>query len=150
MKAAAFALALTVPATQVATQAAAQDVFDCDWQAQARNIPEPWETHSRSFSNGQTRLALLDTIEPAAGAFWLLILSPPFSELGDRQCRVVGHNGMGFSGLEFARLEAGYDPARGLTFTLPGQIPDSSGFVPVTVSVTLSQATGAITKEVWR
>lgn len=146
MKAAAIALALAVPAIQ----AAAQDVFDCDWQASARNIPEPWEAHSRSFSNGQTRLALLDTIEPAAGAFWLLVLSPPYSELGDRQCRVVGHAGMGFSGLDFARLKAGYDPARGLTFTLPGQIFEDGGFAAVTVSVTLNQATGAITKEVWR
>ena len=140
----ALAFAASTPAT-------AQDVFDCDWQASAANIAEPWEAHTRSFSNGKTRLALLDTIEPAAGAFWLLVLSPPYSELGDRQCRVVGHNGTGFMSLDFAALSASYDPAKGLTFILPGQLyGDGVNNTDITVSVTLNQATGEITKEVWR
>lgn len=134
----------------VAGTAAAQDVQECDWQASARAIAEPWETNTRTFSNGKTRLALLDTVEPAAGAFWLLILSPPYSELGDRQCRVIGRNGMGFAGMDFASLSASYDPARGLTFLVPVQIYGSPDYVTATLSVTLNQATGQIVTDIWQ
>ena len=130
----------------LAAPAAAQEVLDCDWQAGARNIPEPWEAHTRTFANGQTRLAVLDTVEPAAGAFWLLVLSPPYSELGDRHCAVIGRGGMGFAGIDFGALDAGYDPARGLIFTLPVTVYDDAtgGVAPDVLTVVLNQATGRI------
>lgn len=132
-------------------QAQAQEVVECDWKASAANIAEPWEAHTRTFSNGKTRLALIDTIEPAGGALWLLILSPPYDELGDRQCRMVGYRGIGFLNLDFAAMQASYDPARGLTFRLPGALyGDGVNNTAITLSVTLNQATGAITPEVWR
>ena len=144
-------LALVTALGFLASGAAAQDVYDCDWQSSARNIPEPWEEHTRTFSNGKTRLALLDTVEPAGGAYWLLILSPPYEVLGSRQCQIVGHNGIGFMDLDFAALEASYDASRGLTFIMPAQLyGDGMNNVDITVSVTLNQATGQITKEVWR
>lgn len=144
-------LVLALAASLIASATIAQDVYDCDWQASAGNIAEPWEANTRTFSNGKTRLALLDTVEPAGGAFWLLILSPPYSELGDRQCRVVGNNGIGFMNLDFAAMTASYDPSRGLTFIMPGQLyGDGVNNIDITVSVTLNQATGAIIKEVWR
>ncbi len=130
--------------------AAAQEnnvtVLDCDWQASAAAIAEPWEENSRTFSNGKTRLALMDTIEPAAAWAWMLVLSPPYSELGDRQCKVVGLNGMGFSGMEFSALTAEYDPATGLTFTVPVQAYDAAtaDFGGFTLRFTLNQSTGAI------
>ncbi len=120
--------------------------MDCDWQASARNIPEPWEAHTRTFSNGKVRLAMLDTIEPAAGWAYLLILSPPFGELGDRQCRLIGSNGMGFSGMRFDALSADYDPAQGLIFTLPVQMYDFQTSQPYErpIRIILNQATGQI------
>jgi len=126
--------------------ALAQDILPCDWQASAQALVEPWHETSRTFSNGAVRLALLDTVEPAAGAFWLLLLSPPYSELGDRQCRVIGWRGSGFSGIDFSGLDAGYDPAIGLTFFLPVQIydPQSGGFLWDTLGLSLNQATGAV------
>ncbi|WP_238366813.1 hypothetical protein [Mesobacterium pallidum] len=126
--------------------AQAQEVQPCDWQASAWNLAEPWEENIRTFANGAVRLALLDTIEPAAAAFHLLILSPPYAELGDRQCRTIGYQGAGFSGADFAALTAGYDPAVGLIFTLPVQVydADTAGFVGRALRVTLNQATGAI------
>ncbi len=140
-----------IAASLLAAPVAAQDVFDCDWQSSARNIAEPWEENTRTFSNGKTRLALMDTVEPAGGAFWLLVLSPPYDELGGRQCKVVGHNGIGFTWLDFSQLRSSYDPSRGLTFTLPGQLyGDGVNNIDITVSITLNQATGEITKEVWR
>jgi hypothetical protein len=131
----------------------AQDVVpsisDCDWSASAENIVEPWETYSRSFSEGQTRLALLDTIEPAVAWARLLVLSPPYDELGGRQCRVIGIDSYGFSGMAFDRLTASYDPARGLTFVVPVQAFDARSPDPVwfTLAVTLNQANGAITAD---
>lgn len=137
------ALVALSPLPAVAQQSA--DVLPCDWQARADAIVEPWEANTRTFSNGKTRLALLDTIEPAAGWAWLLVLSPPNDELGGRQCRVVGLNGMGFAGMDFAQLASGYDPSVGLTFAVPVQVmaPDGRMWWQ-TLSVTLNQATGAL------
>ena len=135
----------------MAWPAYAQDIVECSWQSSAANLVEPWENYTRTFSNGKTRIALIDTLEPAAGAVWLLILSPPYNELGDRQCRLVGHGGMGFMDLDFAALATSYDPARGLTFVLPGKVyGDGVNNWDIMVALTLNQATGEITKEIWR
>ena len=119
---------------------------ECDWRTSARNIPEPWEDHSRTFSNGAVRLTLLDTLEPAAAAFYLMLLSPPYSELGDRQCVVIGLPDMGFSSVDITGLTADYDPAQGLILTLPvGRwVPDADAFLNETLHVTLNQSTGAV------
>ncbi|MDJ0825552.1 MAG: hypothetical protein QNJ16_08625 [Rhodobacter sp.] len=137
-----LAVTLGAPAT-------AQTVIGCDgWQGSAQNIVEPWDQHTRQFANGEVRVALLDTIEPAAGAFYLLVLSPPYDELGGRTCAVVaeGEGGIGFAGLDFQRLEAAYDPAQGLTLRLPAQrfAPATGGIDPAILAVTINQATGAI------
>ena len=140
-----------VIAALLGTPAVAQDVRDCDWPANARNLVEPWDDYSRTFANGKTRLALLDTGgEPAAGSFYLLVLSPPYGELGDRQCRVIGHNGMGFGYLDVPKLEAAYDPANGFTFVVPAEIFDGEIYVEHVLTLTLNQATGEIGAEVSR
>nr|WP_172300318.1 hypothetical protein [Pseudoruegeria sp. HB172150] len=128
---------------------AAQSVIDCDgWQASARNIAEPWETFSRGYANGEIRVALLDTIEPAAGAFYLLVLTPPRQELGDRICGIVAEDdgGIGFAGLDFQQIAAAYEPATGLTLRMPAQrfAPATAGFDPAILAVSINQATGVI------
>jgi hypothetical protein len=129
----------------LAGTASAQSVQPCDWVARADAIVEPWEQNTRTFSNGRTRLALLDTIEPAAGAFHILILSPPEDELGGRQCRTLGmHEGVGFSGADFASLTASYDPSVGLIFEMDVGYFDGSDFRPARLRFTLNQATGQI------
>ncbi|WP_432448789.1 hypothetical protein [Aliiroseovarius marinus] len=128
--------------------AAAQTVEPCDWRASAANVVEPWIDNSQTFANGDVRLAVLDTVEPAAGAYHLLILSPPYSELGDRQCRVVSLDGsLGFAGLTLDAIEADYDPARGLVFALPAALydPDTGAGNWGQLFVTLNQASGEIT-----
>lgn len=135
-------LALTLPGA-----AAAQTVSGCDWRASAQAIAEPWEANSRTFSNGAVRLAVLDTVEPAAGALHLLILSPPYSEPGDRQCRVISRDGtMGWAAMYFEDLTARYDPAVGLIFDLPVQIylPEDSFTNSAVLRITLNQASGEI------
>lgn len=130
-----------------AAPALAQEVAECDWRSSAQAIVEPWEENTRLFANGAVRLALLDTVEPAAGAAHLLILSPPLNELGERQCRVVSFaEGVGYAAMYFSELEAGYDPAIGLIFTIPAQIylPDSGFSNSTLLTITLNQSSGVI------
>jgi hypothetical protein len=144
IRAAGLALGLTL----LPALGAAQSVSDCDgWIGAARNLAEPWDENTRTFANGAVRLAVLDTLEPAAGAFHLLILSPPYTELGDRQCRIVGgRGGLGFAGMMFSDLDASYDPAVGLIWTLPVVVlvSDTGDFQTVGLRVTLNQATGDV------
>jgi len=141
MKAAAL-LALALPAPVLAQQA-----FPCDGRESAWSLVEPWEDWSRTFANGDVRVAVIDRVEPAVGSFFLLVLSPPYDELGIRQCRLVGiSEGMGYSGFGFEALIAGYDPARGLVLTLPATIYDGATalFADVPLTLVLNQATGEI------
>jgi hypothetical protein len=126
---------------------AAQTVSDCDWESSARNLIEPWEDHSKVFAEGDVRLAILDTIEPAVASMHLLVLSPPRGHFGDRQCKTIGiDNGLGFSGIMWDELSAGYDPAVGLVFEVPVSRfdPMTEGFPTSLLSFTLNQSTGDI------
>ena len=88
------------------------------------------------------RLVVLDTIEPAAGAFHLAILHPPRDELGSPMCsQVSASEGMGFGGMDIGPATASYDPARGLTVSLPVSVydPDAAEFYSVKwLSVTIN------------
>ena len=125
--------------------AAAQGILDCDWRSSAQNVPEPWEENTRTFSNGKTRVALVDTIEPAGGAYWLMVLSPPYSELGGRQCRLLGNGSHGFAKLNFSELQASYDVKTGLSFVLPGEIyVDGVNNTKIVLTVNLNQSSGEL------
>lgn len=132
----------------LATPAVAQTAFPCDWQARADAIVEPWNDNTATFANGAVRVALLDVIEPAAAAFYLLIMHPPYDELGGRVCTVVGRDiGIGYANIDFNGLEAGYDPARGLTFQVPATIflPKQSFQNSAFLSIVVNQSIGAVT-----
>jgi hypothetical protein len=98
------------------------------------------------FANGAIRLAVLDVLEPAAGAFHLLVLSPPFDELGSRQCRVVSlDNALGFAGLLLGGTKASYDPATGLSVGMNAvRWAGNDQYVNAMLTVTINQATGVI------
>jgi len=141
---------LTAAFCLVAVPVSAQSVLrDCStWQSSVRNVPEPWSTYSRTFSNGAVRITLLDTIEPAAAALYLQIISPPYDELGSRSCVLLTEDGgRGFANLFFEQLQASYDPSVGLTFRIPAERYDvtSGGYDPAILAVSVNQATGAIT-----
>ena len=138
----------TIATLMAGAPALAQEVSACDdWRASVRGLAEPWEQNTRTFANGKTRLALLDFGEPAAGPVHILILSPPYDELGDRQCRIVSARGtIGFYDLDFSGLQATYDPAIGLGFAIPGRsyLPETDSSAPMYLLITLNQATGDI------
>ena len=141
------ALLVSLFTLAAAAPVAAQTSFPCDWQARADAIVEPWEENTATFADGAVRVALLDVAEPAAAAFYLLILHPPVDDLGLRTCTTVGlDDGLGYAAIFFEELEAGYDPAVGLTLTFPAIIylPEQSFQNSALVSVSVNQATGEV------
>jgi hypothetical protein len=131
-----------------ALPAGAVTVSTCSGLASVRSIAEPWEANTRTFAKGDIRLVVLDTIEPAAAAFHLVILHPPRDELGSPMCTLVSESdGMGFGGMDIGPATASYDPARGLTVALPISVydPEAAGFyAEKTLSVTINQASGQV------
>lgn len=130
-----------------ASQASALEIIDCDWKASADAIYEPWEEFSRTYSDGAVRVALLDTIEPAAAAFHLLVLSPPYDELGGRRCQTIGMaGGAGFQAIGFEEINASYDPSIGLSFDVQVTYFDSDfgDILGGELYFNLNQSTGVI------
>ncbi len=148
MKTGLFATILAFAALAFSPHAWAQSVGECDWRASAANLVEPWDEASKSFANGAVRIALLDVIEPAAAAYHLLLLSPPYGVMEDRQCRVISREGsFGFMGVEFDQIAAGYDPEKGLTLSLPAALynPDTAEGDWGLLHITVNQSSGEIT-----
>ncbi len=131
----------------IASPASAQVVQPCADIVDMDAIVEPWEQHTRTFSNGKVRIALVDLVEPAAGAYHLLVLSPPVDDIGARQCSLIGFDtGIGFVAVEFDAITSGYDPARGLKLSIPARffLPEENFTNVMLVHATLNQATGEI------
>lgn len=146
MKKVLAALLLTLAAV---LSAQGQSVNECDWLASAGNIVEPWESYTRTFANGEVRLALLDSIEPAAVPYHLLLLSPPGDEMGGRMCRVISvEPGIGFADVMWDGLKARYDPAVGLMFHLPVALWAETNSVMRGLLVGVNQSTGVVSAEI--
>jgi len=133
-----------IPIALFASPVLAEPVLtDCnDWRASAEYVAEPWDEMTATFGNGATRIAIMDSVEPANAAYNLLILSPPFAPTGERQCRLL----TGFSGLSLEGMEAGYDPSIGLYLTLTSQLflDDISEFASAQLDLRINQETGDI------
>ncbi|MFV0300337.1 MAG: hypothetical protein ACK5IP_05570 [Paracoccus sp. (in: a-proteobacteria)] len=140
----------------LATPGMAQSVGECTELASARNLQEPWEETTATYANGDIRVAVLDSIEPAAAAVHLMILSPPRDEIGDRQCRLVslapadGGVPTGFLAIDFAARSASYDPARGLVLRLPVEafVPETGTGDRVEMTVIINQSSGGVTADI--
>ena len=127
----------------------AAEMNECkDWRSSAHAIAEPWEENTRTFSNGKVRVAIMDTIEPALGAFHVLVLSPPYDEVGSNQCKLISAgNGIGFSGIDMKDMKSGYDPSTGLALEFPVQRynGETDEMDKVLLTVSINQKTGQIT-----
>ncbi|WP_298496486.1 hypothetical protein [uncultured Maritimibacter sp.] len=129
------------------TPPAAATVSDCNGETDLRHIAEPWDTATRAFPEGNTRVVLLNMTEPAEVPFKLLVLSPPVDDAGLRQCKVIsGGEGWGFAAMDFAAHDAAFDPAAGMLFSLPVTVWQSSDDTarPATFSFSLNAETGEI------
>ena len=140
-------LALLSPAAALAQTPAT--VGNCDdWRSAAQMLAEPWEDNTRLYAEGAVRFAVIDTGEPAAGSFHLLILSPPTeAEPEVAQCKLLSlDESMGFAGLTLRDAVAQDDPVKGLIVTIPATrwLPDTDTYTDAKLSVTLNQTTGAI------
>ena len=128
--------------------AAAVSVTGCTDMANVWAVAEPWEANTRVFANGEIRFVVLDTVEPAAAAFHLVILHPPRDELGIPMCSMVSAtDGLGFGGMDIGAATASYDPARGLKVALPISVYDpeaASFYADRVLSVTINQASGRV------
>ena len=132
-------------------------ISECDWPANLRNIVEPWDKHTRTFANGNIRIAHVDTDgEPVCCSSYLAILAPSGSDvaLESRQCRLLtnGNQISGFSWIRFQDITASYDAGLGLLISVPVDRYDfegqsTSGTVPDTVHIRINQATGDIYTE---
>lgn len=138
------ALLLATPALALDPSASAP-ATECNEYTRADAIMEPWEANTATYANGAVRIAVLDFIEPAAAAMKLMVLSPPYDEVGGRQCRIVAlPGGHGFGNLDFAARNASYDAARGLVISLPVLFgpPDEADWAQLYIAI--NQSTGEV------
>lgn len=133
--------------TLVPASLPAQVVTPCGDGPRADSIPEPWEQNTATYAEGNIRLTAIDTVEPAAAAFYLMILTPPLDELGLRRCLLVGQaEGSGFFGMDFARRTAAYQAGRGLGVTVPIRTydPTTGDGVPAELTLIIDQSSGKV------
>lgn len=153
-----FSLTFAVMIASLPGHALAQAaISQCDWPANLQNIVEPWDDHTRTFSNGNIRIANVDTQgEPACCSSYLAILAPTGSEvaLESRQCALLtdGAQASGFNWIDFPSISASYDPGLGLLLLVPVERYDfqgtlNGGTIPDIVNIRINQANGNITIE---
>lgn len=128
--------------------AQAQTVSTCDWPTGAEHIAEPWEQNTATYADGAVRIAVLDTIEPDAAPFHILLLHPPYNYVGQRTCTVISRSdgGTGFPNIFFEDRSAHYDPVNGLTISIPAVIylPEQSFQNTALLQIRIDQATGEV------
>ena len=145
------ALALALGAALLPAALPAQVIRPCDGRVDVTQIVEPWEVRSRTYANGAIRIFEV-YVDPnvAQGAF-VGVLHPAPSPDGipsHRACSVVFSevtvNGMVAEAyIEDARAD--YDPARGLTISVPVRILGGAEDMADSLVFTVNQATGEVT-----
>jgi hypothetical protein len=141
--------ACLTPSLALAEGLAPQAQLPCDdWRSTAQVIAEPWEVNTRAFANGEVRLAVTGTGEPAAGSYYLLIMSPPYGQEGEgRQCLVLSLDGsLGFAELTLAKAKAKTETATNLDLTIPAQrwLADTDTYTDAVLSLSLDLGTGIV------
>ncbi|NOR63209.1 MAG: hypothetical protein GQ535_12045 [Rhodobacteraceae bacterium] len=105
--------------------AEAQQVQPCfegqniPYQVSAAAIAEPWEANTRSFADGDIRITVMDTWEPALGAYYLMVMFWAGADADIRNCSLVSNAELGFVSMTLEGLVSKYDPAKGLVLSVP-------------------------------
>jgi hypothetical protein len=137
-----------------AAPAGAVVVRDCDSDpntASAQNLLEPWEKNTKTFYNGEVRVALIDTGgEPACCSLHLLVLNQVVSDLANvSACHLISdHDNFGFGNIDIAKLTGHYDPKKGLLITFPFIVNNGDDVQkPGVAKLRLNMAKGTIAVE---
>ncbi|MFP7569760.1 hypothetical protein [Marivita sp. S2033] len=132
----------------VATSATPQVVRSCDtFEANARNLMFPVEQNTRSFANGDIRLIALDTGgEPVCCSAHLMVLFPAPEDPGGL-CALISNDGsLGWAGILLEKATALYDPAIGLTVSVPViEYIDGIQDTRLSIAVNVNQQSGVVT-----
>jgi hypothetical protein len=122
-----FLALIALVLTSVTAQAGV--VGECGTLNALENLAEPWEENTKTFYNGQVRIALVDTGgEPVCCSTHLVIMVPQNDEMGGSKCMVYSQvkyseeeipSYMGFQNIDFKNIEASYDSTKGLTLSIP-------------------------------
>jgi hypothetical protein len=104
-------------------------VGECGTLNALENLAEPWEKNTKTFYNGQVRIALVDTGgEPVCCSTHLVIMVPQEDEMGGSKCMVYSQvkysdeeipSYMGFQNIDFQNIQANYVSGKGLTLSIP-------------------------------
>lgn len=140
------ALSLSLAACLVATPLAAQTLRDCDtFEANARNTYGPYSETIREYANGAIRVIALDVGEPASGSFHVMVTYPHPDDPWPHCALISNEATIGFGWLNMAETDASYDPATGLTVTIPVENVSGVASWDQLLSITVNQATGTVT-----
>lgn len=123
---------------------------ECNDYASSGLIVEPWEQNSRTFYNGQVRVAVVDTGgEPVCCSSYLVVIYPDVEdELGGRSCMMLSQRERaGWAGLDVKAIRSSYNAATGLTLTVPVKVmrEDGNGVRPASVTLRLDLRTSKLT-----
>ncbi|WP_299323007.1 hypothetical protein [Parasphingopyxis sp.] len=145
IRTAALMAALSLP---IAAQAQPTGFEDCEdaWPAQLQNLAIGENGEGiRTFYNGAVTLLQIDTIEPAAGSGGIIVMMWTGSELSDieRHCWVTAGHG----GIDVDATESSYDPAEGLTLSVPTRSysQEDGSLIEGTLRFRLNVAAGTLT-----
>ena len=137
---------LTTAAILVATPLAAQSLRDCDtFEANARNTYGPYAETIREYANGAIRVIALDVGEPASGSFHVMVTYPHPEDPWQHCALISNQDNIGFGWLNMADVEASYDPAIGLSVTIPIETVSGVASWDQLLTITVNQATGTVT-----
>ncbi len=123
---------------------------ECNNYASAGLVVEPWEQNTRTFYNGQVRVAVVDTGgEPVCCSSYLVVIYPNVDdELGGRSCMMLSQGERsGWAGIDVKTIRSSYAAATGLTLTVPVKVmrEDGNGVRPATVKLALDLRTSKLT-----
>lgn len=145
IRTAALMAALSLP---MAAQAQPTDFEDCEngWAAQLQNLAIGENGEGiRTYYDGAVTLLQIDTIEPAAASGGIIVMMWTGSDLSDieRHCWVTS----GHSGIDVDATESSYDPAEGLTLSVPTSrySQDDGSLIEGTLRFRLNADAGTLT-----
>jgi hypothetical protein len=136
---------LSLSALLCATPLSAQSLRDCDtFEANARNTYGPYAETIREYANGAIRVIALDVGEPASASFHVMVTYPHPDEPWQQCALISSEANIGFGWLNMAEVEASYDPAIGLSVTIPIETVSGVASWDQILTITVNQATGVV------